>query len=69
MSTVTVYEFEVWNPEASRFDRANTLATRDAIVAADGLVLLHTAREVDTSVVSSDGVVVRWPAQGNGESG
>jgi hypothetical protein len=64
MPKVTVYQFEIWDRFTRSFIRSNTLATRRAIDAADGVILIETAQQVDSEMVSQDGVVVRWPMKG-----
>jgi hypothetical protein len=66
MSLVTVYQYEVWDPNKRAYVRARTHATQQAIEQADGVLLPHTAQQVDASLVSPDGVLVRWPCDGTG---
>jgi hypothetical protein len=64
MAKITVYQYEIWDEFSRSYIRSKTYATRRAIDVADGRVLTDTARQVDLEMVSQDGVVVRWPAQG-----
>jgi hypothetical protein len=64
MAKITVYQYEIWDPFSRSYIRSKTYATRRAIDAADGRLLLDTELQVDVEMVSQDGLVVRWPAKG-----
>jgi len=55
MSTVTIYQFEVYRIDSDEIVKSRRWGTREAIVEiAHGRVLEDTAREVDESIVASD---------------
>lgn len=63
MAKVTVYRFETWDPLKRAFVRSARLATREAIEAAEAVILPETAQEVDVGLVGKDGIV-RMPEGG-----
>lgn len=65
MAKITVYYYEIYDPHSRSFIKSKSPATRRAIDAAGGVILVDTAQEVDIEMVSQDGVVVRWPAPGD----
>jgi hypothetical protein len=62
MAKITVYYYEIYDPHSRSFIKSKSPATRRAIDAAGGVILVDTAQEVDIEMVNQDGVVVRWPA-------
>jgi hypothetical protein len=59
MATITVYGFEIFDDDSNSWIRARTKATRRAIEAAQGRIILDSGEEVDIETVNEDGVVVR----------
>jgi hypothetical protein len=63
MAKVTVYHYEIIDRPSGTIIRSKTPATRRAIDAAGGMILIGTKQEVEIEMVSPDGIVVRWPQQ------
>lgn len=61
MAKITVYHYELFDPHSGTMMRSKLPATRRAIDAAQGIVLLETAQEVDLALVSDDGIFVGVP--------
>ena len=64
-NTVTVYRYELWDSRQRAFRVAETRATREFIARVDGRLVAGSECEVDAALVSSDGMLVRWPSQGS----
>ena len=62
MSTVTVYEFEVWDAGRRRWTRYPRLGTLQAVIALKGIPALHTSLVIDETRVDADGFVTRSSA-------
>jgi hypothetical protein len=61
MAKITVYLYELPDPFSGVAIRSRTPATRRAIDAAGGTILLDTAQEVELMYVTDDGIVQHWP--------
>lgn len=61
MARITVYHYEIEDPFTGIAIRSRHPATRRAIDAAGGKMLVDTATEVGLQWVSDDGIVLEWP--------
>ena len=57
MATVTVYEFEIWDPGHHRWVKHPKMGTLQAVVSLSGVPALHTSLVVDESRVDAEGFV------------
>lgn len=66
MADVTVFQFEFFDRSLRGFRRSDDYATAEAIAKLEGIILEHTARIVDESVLSPGGLAPRAVVEGVG---
>ncbi len=59
MATITVYQFNFFNPKTGSFERSSDFATTEAIAELSGTLLLETAMTVEAAMVGRTGLLPR----------
>ena len=59
MATITVYQFNFFNPSTGSWERSSDFATTEAIAELSGALLPETAMTVEASMIGRTGLLPR----------